>query len=653
MNHLFKIWTFCFFIASHAISSEAQSITDSVFAIEEVKVWSEISLNEKALNKTTINQSIIQSGHFDDMSSLLSQNSFLFIKSYGPGSMASVSFRGMSASHTRVEWNGIYLNNPMPGQVDFSLLPLFFADEIELLHGASSLYESSGALGGSVILKTIPDWKDSLQISLTQKAGSFHTHYSMLDIKGGRGKVQSRLRIFREKSKNDFPFYNTLNGDWNTQIQKNAGYFKSGLQHELYFRSEGEHIFSLSTWLQTADRDFPAIMSYEGAGRKENQVDTDLRLALQWKKYGSKIYSESLLGLNISDLEYKAGESSLGGDISLFDTENKYSSLVARNKIQFKLKEKWILRNLVDYIHHNVNSFDRNSLSGYENNRTSLGNSLSLHTDLSDKISAYSLIRTEWCDGKFIPLMPSLGMEITPFQEKKIVFAANLSRNFHLPGLNDLYWIPGGNIDLKPEKGYSSDISLDVKGRFGKFWEYHSQMNFYYSLVNDWIIWRPGEYGYWTAENIRKVASRGLEIQTTAAYSSGSFHSDFFLNYSFTKASSIDESITNAEVIGKQLMYVPRHKGNAFARVGWNSNYMLYNFSFTGKRFTTSNNEDYGNNLEAFALHGLTTGRSFSLNRFSADLNFKVRNLLDLNYQTILERAMPGRNYQFTLNLKF
>src|SRR5690606_22370891 len=40
----------------------------------------------------------------------------IIVKNYGAGQLASVSFRGTSASHTAVLWNGININYPSLGQ---------------------------------------------------------------------------------------------------------------------------------------------------------------------------------------------------------------------------------------------------------------------------------------------------------------------------------------------------------------------------------------------------------------------------------------------------------------------------------------------------------------------------------------------------------
>ena len=69
---------------------------------------------------------VLQSKSTSSLSDLLIQHSPVFIKTYGPGGTSTASFRGTTASHTLVLWNGFQLNAPSLGQVDFSTIPVFF-----------------------------------------------------------------------------------------------------------------------------------------------------------------------------------------------------------------------------------------------------------------------------------------------------------------------------------------------------------------------------------------------------------------------------------------------------------------------------------------------------------------------------------------------
>ncbi|GAB2500841.1 hypothetical protein GCM10027187_75720 [Streptosporangium sandarakinum] len=54
---------------------------------------------------------------------MLQQRSPLYLKSYGNGMTATVAFRGTTASHTAVLWNGFNIALPTLGLSDFALLP--------------------------------------------------------------------------------------------------------------------------------------------------------------------------------------------------------------------------------------------------------------------------------------------------------------------------------------------------------------------------------------------------------------------------------------------------------------------------------------------------------------------------------------------------
>ena len=89
--------------------------------------------------KTVLDTHILRESITNSLADILSQNTSIFIKSYGRGTMATASFRGTSPSHTQVLWNGMNINSPMMGQVDFSLIPSYFVDDMSLWHGASSV----------------------------------------------------------------------------------------------------------------------------------------------------------------------------------------------------------------------------------------------------------------------------------------------------------------------------------------------------------------------------------------------------------------------------------------------------------------------------------------------------------------------------------
>ena len=117
---------------------------------------------------------VLQSKSTSSLSDLLIQHSPVFIKTYGPGGTSTASFRGTTASHTLVLWNGFQLNAPNLGQVDFSTIPVFLADDVSLNWG-SGTSNNSGGLGGAVNIDNTHHFGDGFLLDLKQTYGSFKT----------------------------------------------------------------------------------------------------------------------------------------------------------------------------------------------------------------------------------------------------------------------------------------------------------------------------------------------------------------------------------------------------------------------------------------------------------------------------------------------
>jgi iron complex outermembrane receptor protein len=98
-------------------------------------------------------------------------------------------------------------------------------------------------------------------------------------------------------------------------------------------------------------------------------------------------------------------------------------------------------------------------------------------------------------------------------------------------------------------------------------------------------------------------------------------------------------------------MYVPVHTANGYVNVNYGGYYANWNLSYTSSRNTSLNNdEDYSFPLPQYVLNNISLGKKINLKKAKFDVRFKVFNIFDVDYQAILWRAMPGRNYEFSLS---
>lgn len=634
----------------------AQTLSDTVIHIQAVKITHQRAQTEYAINKSEIDSLAIAETLTGSLSELLSKNTPVFIKSYGQGSLATASFRGTAASHTLVEWNGVNISNPMLGQADLSLIPVYFVDEVSLLHGSSSMLSNVGALGGSIHLSTTPGWERRFQGSLMQGFGSFGTFRTYATLGGGNANLQFKVRLAHEQSENNFTYYNNANGLWNYEKQEGADYTMDGLMGEIIYRKDN-HMLSGHFWLQGADRNLPPIMSYEGRGREEFQKDLQTRASLKWNYYGLRMKSHFTSGYSKLSLDYFLANQTDGGYIVNYNSHSLTESIYNNYVAELDLSSSTLLRGTLNFNYHVAEIKDETALAAFDADRTESGAGLSIHHQFNHWFSGFALLRGELVDRRLSPVMPSLGMEFQPLDKQDFSIKLNMGRNYHQPTMNDLYWVPGGNPDLLPETGYSGDITLNYRWDIDSSFFIQSTLSGYMTYVDDWIIWQPGEYRFWQAENIKEVFARGFEYRLNSSFKINRIKVDISGNYAFTRTTNeSEEDSGNGDLtidIGKQLIYIPLHKGSAMFHLSYKRYYFSYGTDITGERYTTSSNEETRHMLPAYALHNISAGRSFAAWKLKGDVRLKVDNLFNKDYQAILWRAMPGRSFTLLLKLEF
>jgi len=642
--------------------SHAQSISEDTLKIQEVQISAQRPIDEIGLVKTKIDTTLLKASESENLSELLSENTPVFVKSAGRGALATVSFRGTSASHTDVLWNGISIKSPMLGEVDFSQIPIFFVDDLSLLHGGASIQSGSGALGGSIQLDNKPDWNNKFGLKFKQGLGSFSTLNDYLQINIGNKKIQSKTRLFYNYSKNDFEFVNkniadidSKSGDYIYPIQKNtnANYLQYGLLQELYFRFAQKYALSVKYWGQNSDRALPRLNTYEGDDYSNisNQYEQSHRIMADISRFGEKSKLNFTTAYIFTDMDYLMQNYISGkGYETVIYSNSQSKSLYNKLSYAYQLFDNTKITVNYSLNYHDVYSVDTVKNEGYKQNRNEHLLFLSWNQKISKRWSSVLMLRQNFIDKQQIPLIPYLGLDYLLSQKYKIYAKASLSKNYRVPTLNDLYWQPGGNIHLKPENGWASDFSLSSSFDLRKI-NISTSLSLFYSDINNWILWMPSPMGYWSPENVKRVQSKGLELHLNSSFNIYQLQFKINSNYAYTSSINMDETFGEAS-FQKQLVYVPIHSFNLFFQVKWKGYYVNYqNNSFSERFTTTSNNTSQRDWLYPYYMNNLSLGKSLQIKKIKLALSFKIYNLFDEEYRSVLGRAMPGRNYLLSLKL--
>ena len=125
----------------------SQSISDSVL-LEEIELFESKELKHSiGIRYEIFNKNLNAFSYSNSFDEILEKNTTIYVKSYG--ALNTPSFRGTSASHTLVSWNGIPINSSASGLTDLRLLPSNGFNNLGISYGGNSTIFGSGPIGGT------------------------------------------------------------------------------------------------------------------------------------------------------------------------------------------------------------------------------------------------------------------------------------------------------------------------------------------------------------------------------------------------------------------------------------------------------------------------------------------------------------------------
>ena len=167
----------------------AQQSNDSIRTLQQINITA-TRLNESNETSTVqVLDTTIARLTTSTLAEQLTREGGLFIKSYGPGSLSTLSLRGSNASQTAVLWNGINICSPMLGLFDLGLIPTFLVDEAIIQYGGSGAEQGSAAIGGAIHLNSKTKEEKGLEVNALTSAGSFGFYEGGFGVKNLSNKI--------------------------------------------------------------------------------------------------------------------------------------------------------------------------------------------------------------------------------------------------------------------------------------------------------------------------------------------------------------------------------------------------------------------------------------------------------------------------------
>ncbi len=626
---------------------ENESDTMFIYDIPEVVISQNRNSFFKEDKKLSIPDSLVKSVFSaSDAGKLLSFFTPAYINaSGGPGSSSSVSLRGTNSYQTTVNWNGFSLNSLSLGTMDFSLIPVAAVEEISVVHGAAGSIAGSGNFGGSVLLNNRADWNNRLHVSIKSDWGTYDNKHFSLSGKIGNERLQYQMVMFSHQAQNDFRYTDKYKSGGPVETMQNNALDNRALIQNLFLRLPGSNEIEAGLWYQSRKKELPATMgSYLPANT--HQRDSSLRVYAKWTKRWSR--SSFSLNTAIFDEYMLYRDKALPADHH-YSIDSKIHSSRLLSDMNYRF---WITDYLsadggveisslsanIDAYGKMVNELRTAAISAFKLKLPGLVSNVSLRKEIHEDID--------------IPLLFSAGIKKDlPFDGMAI--KSSYSDQFRIPSFNDRYWQPGGNPHLLPESGYTADIGLMQEITTTGQQQLIIEINGYHSSINNMIQWVPLESSsWWKPENRKEVMIRGMESSVSSGGSVAGYPYNLGLSYNFVKSLISKTYNGSGSNEGNQLMYVPSHNFSANANFSFEKSFLGFTANYTGSRHTgNDNNPVYM--MPSFTIFNSYAGYKVNIGDLGGQLQLRVMNIFDTQYQVVRSYAMPGRTFHLSFTLGF
>ncbi len=517
-----------------------------------------------------------------------------------PGGLTTILHRGHAHRHVPILWNGVNIQNVINGVYDVSLLPKYLMGQMEFYSHLSQSPLGNNGISGALMMD------NGSKIShITVGISTLQNYHLSTHFHKTHNKFQWNIGAESRYEKNIFNYnINQLRGQRpSTELKKVD--WTGGMDYFINSKST----FSIQHWGQQSSRLIPT--SITASTTRQLQEDKNYRSQLSYKYYGNKIL-------------WLATATSMQEYLNFYTTGVNSESVlnIFNGRLEFRAKDH-------DFSLYSNYRQDNASPNFYAENRRRQTTQIGGYKKIiwSKSISSYLGVRQDRVDNQWMPISFNYN---TQYKKHELIFATN----YNLPGLNDLYWPFGGNENLKTER--SESIEYKYKTSIKKL-DIHNTL--FGQLTDNWIQWLPSSQGFWTANNQKKVFSRGGDIRFSYPLYLGKTQVKSGLSYALNRATIVEHESRN-DLIGKQLIYVPQHKATIDCHIQYKKHQVEIDYAITGARYDL---QDESARLNPFHIVHLRYQYRFK----NARLATNITNLTNSKYYLVRFFPMPGLQSEF------
>ena len=651
----------------------AQGNIDSVQHVREIVVVSKPAMRE-VVPSQKLNGEMLEKLNTHSVADALRYFSGIQLKDYGGvGGIKTVNIRSMGTHHLGISYDGIQLGNAQNGQIDLGQFSLDNVEEITLYNGQkSAIFQPASDFGhaGAIYIRTrMPDFEQDEQTHLkvkTQYGSSDMFRFSTLWEQKLSETLSSSVSagFLTASGKYKFRYERRYpNGEtaWDTTaVRQNGDIHAERIEANLFGRLY-QGSWQVKGYLYNSARGIPGaiVNNVWRRGERQQDLNTFVQAAFD-KNVGDGFSTRWLAKYAYYNTHY------VNKDTTQLPVDNRYKQqeiyLSTANVLE--LLPNWSASLSYDFKWNKLNADTYNFAFP-----TRVSNLVSLATAVDYKhLKAQGSILASFINdkthrrGEFIGMdsnnsltkfTPALFVNIYPFRGTFFSLRAYVKKSFRMPTFNDLYYTDMGNANLVPESALQYDAGFALNKHFEHGIIRHAEMHFdaYYNTVHDKIVAYPkGQQFRWTMLNLGKVHIKGIDIEAEADFQIGKdLVATTRAQYTYQDARDVTDP--DDSYYKHQIPYIPWHSGSAIVGLSYKNWDLNYSFIYAGERYDEQENIIY-NHMEPWYTSDLSLRYQFLLHHTKCIVQADVNNVLDQDYEVIVNYPMPGRNYALTLSVE-
>lgn len=526
----------------------------------------------------------------------------------GLGKQTSLFLRGTESNHTQIILNGVKLATNEFGGPQLEHIPLNHVERIELVRGPQSSLYGSESIGGTIHIFT-KKGDGRITPSISVGYGTHDTKETTLGLSGGDNSNWFNISLGYTESAG----FNACDG---SSASLFIGCFADEPDNDAYRNANSSlsvgHRFSNGSELEVFSLHSKGKVEYDGFF---NETD------FFQHTFGSSLtFNVSTIWSVKTTLSQGRAEANNSGASSTSFADNKQNNFSLQNDIQ--LNENHLLTIGYDYENDEIKESSGFTETARENNAVFaqlIGNSgihnyrFSLRGNDDEQFGNHTTGNIAW------------GTQISDH----IRLHASYGTAFVAPSLIDLYSPFGGNSELAPERSESYEIGIE-----GVQLAINWSANIFQTKIKNLIALDSA----FIPQNISEADIKGFELQASTQLMGINLDTQ----YSLTDPENASGGVNNGNVLARRAKHT----------FTFNANKSFDKFSLASKVFVSDRRFDNAANTRKLA--GYTTVDlvgAYQINS-STNLQLKISNLFDTDYETVSGYNSAGANFFFSINYR-